>query len=203
MSEHLFLRTPLDGCFCILQFACDEIDEEESDMKELYGDEDILDENSIDEITIDRNSISDAFSDEEILEAPTKRRKHGEKQLTYTRTIHSIDSASCEQNYDILSIPTKKKIVKGELLANSTSTKKKFKKDILFSNLQQKTICRQNEKTSACEGFRCYCYLRIDWLHVLHGLNKHSINLLFSDKKGLPVFGGNNVLEIFKPEMNG
>lgn len=235
----------------ILQFVYEESDEEESDMEELYGDEDFLDENSIDEITVDRNSISDASSDEEILEAPTKRRKHRKKQLTYTRNVHSIDSALCEQNYDILPIPTKEKIIKGQLPADSTSKNKKDKKEILFSNIPQKTTGRQNacniisNKPGVSPGFReteterdafelfftnamiedivtctnkrinqtleaicdeiletgkyphvkvvdatdIYALIGLMYMRGLYGLNNHSINLLFSDKKGLPVFG--------------
>ena len=77
-----------------------------------------------------------------------KHRLKGEsikkKQLTYTRNIHSIDTAFCEENYDLLPIPAKEKLIKGELPTDppneknkgkkTVSNNKEDKKEILFSN---------------------------------------------------------------------
>ena len=137
----------------ILQFVYEDSDEEESDMGELYADEDFEDNDCID-IDIEQSPTRKVSSDDEIVEAPSERRKHRKKQLTYTRNVHSIDTALCEENYDLLPIPTKEKIIKGELPADPPSEKnkgkkavsnnKKDKKEILFSNIPQKTTGRQN-----------------------------------------------------------
>ena len=74
--------------------------------------------------------------------------------MTYTRNIHSIDTALCEENYDLLPIRAKEKIIKGELPTDppneknkgkkTVSNNKEDKKEILFSNILQKTTGRQN-----------------------------------------------------------
>ena len=111
----------------ILQFVYEDSDEEESDMDELYAEEDFEDNDCID-TDAEQSPTRNVSSDDEIVEAPTERRKHRKKQLTYTRNVHSIDTALCEENYDLLQIPTKGKIIKGELLADISSEKNKGKK---------------------------------------------------------------------------
>ena len=89
----------------ILQFVYENSDKEESDMDELYAEEDL-----------------------------EKHRLKGEsiekKELTYTRNVRSIDTALCEENYDLLPITTKEKIIKGELPADPPSEKNKGKKTV-------------------------------------------------------------------------
>ena len=94
----------------ILQFVYEDSDEEESDMDELYAEEDFEDNDCID-IDAELSSIRNVSSDDEIPEAPTGRRKYRKKQLTYTRNVHSIDTALCKENYNFLPIPTKEKII--------------------------------------------------------------------------------------------
>ena len=74
--------------------------------------------------------------------------------MTYTRNVHSIDTALCQENYNLLPIPTKEKIIKGEIPVDPpsenneerkiVSNHKKDKKEILFSNIPQKSTRRQN-----------------------------------------------------------
>ena len=85
-------------------------DEEESDIDE----KDFKNNNCID-IEAERSPTRNVPSDDEIVEASAERRKHRKKQLTYTRNVHSIDTALREENYDLLPIPTKEKIIKGKL----------------------------------------------------------------------------------------
>ena len=136
----------------VLQLFYEDSDEEESDMDELYAEEDFEDNDCID-TDAEQSPTRNVSSDDEIVEAPTERRKHRKKQLTYTRNVHSIETALCEENYDLLPRPTKEKIIKDEHPADSPSEKnkgkksvsnnKKDKKEILFSNIPQKTTgCR-------------------------------------------------------------
>ena len=111
----------------ILQFVYEDSNEEESDMDELYPEEDFEDNGYID-IDAEQSLTRNVPSDDEIVEALTERRKHREKQLPYTRNVHRIDTALCEENYDLLFIPTKEKIITSELPADPPSEKNKGKK---------------------------------------------------------------------------
>ena len=73
-------------------------------MDELYAEEDCEDNDYID-IDAEQRPTRNVSSDDEIIEAPTERRKYRKKQLTYTRNFHGIDTALCEKNHDLLPIP--------------------------------------------------------------------------------------------------
>ena len=50
------------------------------------------------------------------------------KQTTIATIVHSIDTALFKENYDLLPIPTKEKIIRGKLPADPPSEKNKGKK---------------------------------------------------------------------------
>ena len=93
----------------------------------MYAEEDLEDNDCVD-IDAEQSPTRNVSSDDEIVESPTERRKHKKKQLTYTRNIHSIDTALCEENYDLLPIRAKEKIIKGELPTDPPNEKNKGKK---------------------------------------------------------------------------
>ena len=73
---------------------------------------------------------SDISSEEESVEMQAEtqlvRRIHKKKQLTYKRKVHSIDSALCEDNYELIEPPLEEKIITGEVPdARSTEKNKK------------------------------------------------------------------------------
>ena len=143
----------------ILDFVNEASDEEESDIEELYGEENLNGDNAN-----ERNSDveSDSSSEEERTETPTERRKHRKKQLTYKRKVNSIESALSEGNYELLAIPEKEKILKVEVADEESNAKKKKdrKKTVEFTNIPQGTTGRQNacniipNKPGVAAGYR-------------------------------------------------
>ena len=173
--------------------------------------------------------------------------------MTYTRNVHSIDSALCESNYDILPLPEEEKTITGELpndQPNTGKNKKDKKKAIHFSNIPQKITGRQKacniipNKPGVAASFRNtqaerdafelfftkamvedivistnkrieqtiavvgeerlasnkYSHVKLVdttdilalfglmYMRGLYGLNTHTIDLLLSDRKGIPIF---------------
>ena len=92
----------------ILQFVEEESGDEESDLDELYGDEN--------EINSDTNISCESSDSEKENDDPNAnenanliaRRKHERKQLTYTRLVNSIDSSLSEENFILLSTNARK-----------------------------------------------------------------------------------------------
>ena len=92
----------------ILQFVEEESGDEESDLDELYGDEN--------EINSDTNISCESSNSEKENDDPNAnenanliaRRKHQRKQLTYTRLVNSIDSFLSEENFILLSTNARK-----------------------------------------------------------------------------------------------
>ena len=128
----------------ILNFVYEDSEDEESDLDELYSEEEKSTDGDIEE-----NSESDITSEEEInVEAPTERRKQRRKQLTYTRNVHSIESALEEDNYELLPIPRQENTIEGFFPDYDDNGKlKKEKKVKQFTNIPQNKTARQ----SACD----------------------------------------------------
>ena len=111
-----------------MKFVYEESGDEDSELDELYGDDEDID------LDIERDNDNDVnnevdennSSDEEIVPlAPVERRTHRRKKLTYTRNVNSIDSALSEENYDIIQLPAKQKKIVGHLpQKNQTKGKK-------------------------------------------------------------------------------
>ena len=122
----------------ILKFVYDESGDEESDLEELFGDDSEVD------MQIDNGSEThNSTDDEEILHEAVTRRTHRKKQLTYSRKVHSIDSALTETNYDIVELSETKCQITGKL---PTDENKNKKRDIHFVNFPPKTTGRQNKQ---------------------------------------------------------
>ena len=121
----------------ILNFVYEDSEDEESDLDELYSEEEKSTDGDIEE-----NSESDITSEEEInVEAPTERRKHRRKQLTYTRNVHSIESALDEDNYELLPIPRQENTIEGFFPDYDDNGKlKKQKKVKQFTNIPQNKL---------------------------------------------------------------
>ena len=75
---------------------------------------------------------------------PVARRIHRKNQLTYSRNVHSIESALTETNYDKVELSKEKRRLTGQLPTNDKSKKNK-KKDINFVNHPPKSTGRQNQ----------------------------------------------------------
>ena len=116
----------------ILQFVEEESGDEESDLDELYGDEN--------EINSDTNIPCESSDSEKENDDPNAnenanliaRCKHRRKQLTYTRLVNSIDSSLSEENFDPIELPTQEKTMIGII----PSQNKKKNTEVKFTNQQ-------------------------------------------------------------------
>ena len=118
----------------ILQFVEEESGDEESDLDELYRDEN--------EINSDTNISCESSDSEKENDDPNAnenanliaRRKHRRKQLTYMRLVNSIDSSLSlslsEENFDPIELPVQEKTIIGII----PSQNKKKNTEVKFTN---------------------------------------------------------------------
>ena len=126
----------------ILQFVEEESGDEESDLDELYGDEN--------EINSDTNISCESSDSEKENDDPNAnenanriaRRKHRRKQLTYTRLVNSIDSSLSEENFDPTESPTEEKTI----IRIIPSQNKKKNTEVKFTNQPTKTTGHQSSR---------------------------------------------------------
>ena len=140
----------------ILNFVYENSGDKESDLDDLYGDEDfnIRTEvetreaeplQNIDDLV---NESSNDSSNEEEVNNLLNRRTHRKKKLTYSRNVNSIDSALDETNYHMIELPEERKRIT-RYLPSKHSNQKKKKSDkiaIHFSNHPPQNVGRQGSQ---------------------------------------------------------
>ena len=108
----------------ILRFVENEDSGEESDIKDLFGD----DTNIQSEIQQLYNKSDDSESDNELVVEPATKRTHERKTLTYKRLVNSIDSALDENNFQLFDVPQKQVTIKENYPIHHQKRKQQRKK---------------------------------------------------------------------------
>ena len=165
----------------ILQFLEEESGDEESDLDELYGDEN--------EINSDTNISCESSDSEKENDDPNAnenanliaRRKHRRKQLTYTRLVNSIDSSLSEEHFDPIELPQEKTII-GIILSQN----KKKNTEVKFTS--------QPTKITGCQSSR-------DVISNKPGLSAKS-NGIENELQAFQLFFNDEILDIIVSHTN-
>ena len=119
----------------ILQFVEEESGDEESDLNELYGDEN--------EINSDTNiSCKSSDSEKENDDHNANENANLIARRKHTRLVNSIDSSLSEENFDPIELPTQEKTIIGII----PSQNKKKNTKVKFTNQPTKTAGRQSSR---------------------------------------------------------
>ena len=124
----------------ILNFVYENSGDEESDLDDLYGDEDFNVSTevetreteplqNIDDLV--NESRNDSSNEEEVNNL-LNRRTHRKKKLTYSRNVNSMDSALDETNYHMIELPEERKRITGYLPSKHSNQTKKNQTKLKF-----------------------------------------------------------------------